>query len=142
MSERKISDEMRKWCADLDSDDILCTTATLYTLADRIDREMVELPKDAEGVPIRVGDTLYNGGKKYVVTCIFTDYCDHSFAFYANNNESVAYNPEAFTHTRHDSWERIADELEEMVDAASHADDTCERLADLAERIRKLAKED
>lgn len=33
------------------------------------------------------------------------------------------------------------DELDEMVDAASNADDTCEKLADLADRIRKLAKE-
>lgn len=29
-----------------------------------------------------------------------------------------------------------------MVDAASHADDTCERLADLADRIRKLAEKE
>lgn len=38
--------------------------------------------------------------------------------------------------------ERIADELDEMVDAASHADDTCEKLSDLAGRIRKLAATD
>ena len=31
----------------------------LRVLADRIDREMVELHKDAEGVPIEVGDTVY-----------------------------------------------------------------------------------
>jgi len=54
----KISDEIRKWCADLDSDDILCTTATLYTLADRIDRELVELPKDADGEYIHIGDVM------------------------------------------------------------------------------------
>lgn len=136
----RISDEIRKWADDLDSDDIVCTTATLYTLADRIDSEMVELPKDADGVPIHVGDTLYNSGKKYVVTCIFTDYCDHHFAFYANNNESIAYNPEAFTHSRHDSFGRIADELDEMAgDASETAMVSLVELRELAERIRKLA---
>ena len=37
---KRISDEIRKWADDLDSDDIVCTTDTLYTLADRIDSEM------------------------------------------------------------------------------------------------------
>lgn len=59
----KISDEIRKRCADLDSDDVLCTTETLYVLADRIDAELVELPKDAHGEYIRAGDTLDGYGK-------------------------------------------------------------------------------
>lgn len=33
----------------------------LFALADRIDRETVELPRDKNGVPIRVGDTVYDG---------------------------------------------------------------------------------
>ena len=43
----KISEELRKWCDDLDSTDTVYTSS-LYHLADRIDAEMVELPKDAE----------------------------------------------------------------------------------------------
>lgn len=31
----------------------------LLALADRIDAEMVELPKDRDGAPIHVGDTVY-----------------------------------------------------------------------------------
>ena len=48
--------------------------------------------------------------------------------------------PTDLTHVRPDSLERIADELDEMVDAADSADDRCEKLADLAVRIRKLAE--
>lgn len=53
----KISDEIRKWCDEADVDGNACDE--LCELADRIDREMVELPKDADGVPIHVGDTVY-----------------------------------------------------------------------------------
>lgn len=133
----KISDELRKWC------DANCWEESgdyLRELADRIDAEMVELPKDRDGVPIHVGDTLYNSGKKYVVTCISTDYCDHSFGFYANYNNNIAYNPEAFTHERPDSLERIAEELDVMVESTDFADDA--QLADLADRIRKLAEKE
>lgn len=51
----KISDELREWgygfCGD--------TYDVVTAIADRIDSEMVELPKDADGVPIRVGDTVW-----------------------------------------------------------------------------------
>ena len=45
----KISNCIRNWCASYEG-----------TL---IDSEMVELPKDADGVPIHVGDTLDGYGK-------------------------------------------------------------------------------
>lgn len=49
----KISDEIRRWCkAGYDIDE-------LRALARSIDKEQVELPKDAEGVPIHIGDTVY-----------------------------------------------------------------------------------
>ena len=57
----KISDELRDYCKK-----VLCYTHyydKFWYLADRIDREMVELPKDADGVTIRVGDTLDGYGK-------------------------------------------------------------------------------
>ena len=52
----KIGDELRDYCKK-----VLCYTHyydKFWYLADRIDSEMVELPKDADGVTIRVGDTL------------------------------------------------------------------------------------
>ena len=57
----KIGDELRDYCKK-----VLCYTHyydKFWYLADRIDREMVELPKDADGVTIRVGDTLDGYGK-------------------------------------------------------------------------------
>ena len=48
----RISDEIRKVADEYD-------VLPLYGLSDHIDAEMVELPKDADGVPIRVGDTVY-----------------------------------------------------------------------------------
>lgn len=51
-----ISDEIRKVADEYD-------VLALYKLADRIDSEMVELPKDKDGVPIHVGDTLDGYGK-------------------------------------------------------------------------------
>ena len=51
-----ISDELRKVADEYD-------VLPLYKLADRIDREMVELPKDKDGVPIHAGDTLDGYGK-------------------------------------------------------------------------------
>ena len=50
----KISDELREWgygfCGD--------TYDVVTAIADRIDSEMVEFPKDADGVPIHVGDKV------------------------------------------------------------------------------------
>ena len=50
----KISDEIRKVADEYD-------VLPLYKLADRIDAETVELPKDADGVPIHAGDVLTDG---------------------------------------------------------------------------------
>lgn len=57
----KIGDELRDYCKK-----VLCYTHyydKFWHLADRIDSEMVELPKDADGEYIRVGDTLDGYGK-------------------------------------------------------------------------------
>lgn len=59
-----ISDEIRTWCEFEDGTECggFVTKASfnkILALADRIDTEMVELPKDADGVPIHVGDTVW-----------------------------------------------------------------------------------
>lgn len=135
----KISDKIRKWADDLDSDDAVCTTATLYFLADRIDREMVELPRDANGVPIHVTDLVYmDDGRRACVTEIDIEReCEAIDCW--DGSKHVAYHPSGITHERPDSWELIADDLDEMVDAADSADDMCEILANFADRIRRLA---
>lgn len=116
----------------------------LYKLADRIDAEMVELPRDRDGMPIHVGDTVYDkfgDGEEETVrsitltsgTAAVTTVC-HGF--------KAGVRPADLTHTVTDSWERIADELDEWCDGADVDGDACEKPRDLAERIRKLAKEE
>ena len=143
----KISDEIRKWCADLDSDDVLCTTATLYILADRIDAEMVELPKDADGASIHVGDTVYdeNGMACEVVSFSFGRWSE-GMTVHAIDGSSKWRDlmPGRLAHTAPDSFERIADELDEQAGSLTKDGYTWQEDAihDFADRIRKLAKVD
>lgn len=48
----KISDELRNWC------DMACGDKTISKLADRIDSEMVEQPKDRNGRILHIGDEV------------------------------------------------------------------------------------
>ena len=147
----KISDELRDYGRRLVSNasPFNCTFGDIRAyqdeLADRIDREMLELPRDADGVPINLGDEVCLNGKNGRVTHI--DYRideECHVIFWADRECIVCMKTELaeLTHNRPDSWERIADELDEMVDASDSADDRCEKLADLAERIRKLAEKE
>jgi len=139
----KISDEIRQWCdiccGDyIDKDD--CDE--LRGLADRIDAEMVELPKDMDGVPIHVGDTVYlDDVRKAEVKSIRLDVDSTTITCWIVENSSLTWRaPESFSHAYPDSWERIADDLEEWCDGAD-TDTTFDVPREPAERIRKLAKE-
>lgn len=132
-----ISDELREF-ADAEVLSAI-QISDLKHMAKRIDAEMVELPKDADGVPIHVGDTVWgciSGMQMAVHELRLTD------RWTISTDTGFIPKASAVTHVRHDSFERIADELDEMVDAADSADDRCEKLADLADRIRKLAKKE
>ncbi len=98
----KISDEIRKWCDGADVDGNAC--GELRDLADRIDSEMVELPKDADGVPIHVGDTVYlDDGRMACVTEIdFKRICEAIYCFDGSKYE--AHHPSLTTHERPDSF--------------------------------------
>ena len=138
----KISDEIREWCelcgGIIDSVD----KAELDALADRIDSEMVELPKDRDGVPIHVGDTVYlEDGRTAKVTRIGIGiYEDGIYALVSGYNFSVS--PEYVSHTRPDSWERIANELEELSESnrINGSGEVFYRAGELAARIRRLAE--
>lgn len=112
----KISDKIREWCDR-------CRSSLIYkddlnelcALADRIDKEMVELPKDAEGREIPL-DTrvLYSGdGVLRSVRC----FCYH-VGCTADSKWVVMFKGgvEGLTSKMHiaqsDSLERIAEELE------------------------------
>lgn len=142
----KISNELREYCKDLYKG--APNYMTLMAIADRIDAEMVELPENMDGVPIHVGDTVYlKDGRKYHVsrvniardhTSIDVNPCGTGRLFFS-------IEPTRFTHTRPDSLERIADELDDWKRKAAEKipcfgleEDALHALAD---RIRKLAKE-
>lgn len=138
-----ISDELRKVADEWD-------VTPLYALANRVDNEMVELPKDRDGKPIHIGDTVYahgfpdgNGG----ATC---EVCSIEFNEGRTTKAVLRYSgivtyrtPSSLTHELPDSWERIADELDAWCDRVDVDGDACKKPRDIVERIRKLAaKED
>lgn len=110
----------------------------LRDLADRIDAEMVELPKDADGAPIHVGDTVYGcrSGMKMTISELRMKTNGWSIS-----TSSGYLTDAAVTRNRPDSWERIAYDIETVVPIDDESDERFRR--ELADRIRKLAaKED
>ena len=144
----RISAELRQF---IDEEELLPSQVTeLECIADRIDREMFELPRDRDGVPIHVGDTVYldDGSKAYVERiCIMANTTHVKCAF--SDGRIIEFQPTELTHTAPDSWERIADEIDEWLICASNSHNFCQitddsenALRDISDRIRKLAKED
>lgn len=133
----KISDELRRWCDDAYIGGKIRTTKDLYAIANLIDREMVELPKDMDGVPIHVGDTVWGcrSGMKMTVSELRMTTNGWSIS------TSSGYLTDAkVTHTRPDSWERIAYDIENVVPIDDEGDERLKH--ELADRIRRLAKKE
>lgn len=137
----KISDELSKRACDLfcgyllDADN--CDE--LSNLADRIDNETVELPKDADGVPIHVGDTVYycNSGFQMKVLSLSFD-----GQWHITTNKAYVHDASFVAHEMPDSWEHIADELDGWYEAVDEDGNSCGNPRGLADRIRNLAKKD
>lgn len=137
----RISDELREWAA------AQCNSLALYKLADRIDAEMVELPRGKDGKPIHVGETVYGeDGKAWCVEGVvigrWTEYTE-SPVVYATGDSGQWRNllPWLLTHERPDSWERITQELEDMSEHFRMTDqESFSALLDFADRIRRLAE--
>lgn len=138
-----ISDELREW-AELQRKSIytMRNAEKLDSIADRIDAEMVELPRDKDGVPIHVGDFVYlDDGRRACVTEIdIKD--DREYIDCWDGSRHVACPPYGITHNRPDSWDLIADELEKWCDSADVDGDACGKPRDLVDRIRRLAERD
>lgn len=106
----------------------------LNHIADRIDAEMVELPKDADGVPIHVGDTVWgciSGMQMAVHKLGLTD------RWTISTDTGFAPKAPAVTHARPDSLESIARDLEDW--AEGNISGSAQSFAD---RIRELAKKE
>ena len=145
----KIGDEIRDFVARSYNDEYM-DPKELLALADRIDAEMVALPKGADWKPILPDQTVYDlNGNEYEVENV-TLYDDGGWLALATlegaTNSSVII-PTSLTHTQPapDSLERIADELDEwrkdaVEDSRIRASDEG-ALHGFAERIKKLANE-
>lgn len=117
-------------------------------LADRIDAEMVEWPLGADKKPIKPSQTVYkaiNGDDgEYVVhslRCSVPGWV--ALIKRVGADSSCIVRPDVLTHERPDSFERIADELEEWSEdnRVNGDSEVFDRAAEFSERIRRLAKE-
>lgn len=139
----RISDELREWA------DVHCGEECeeyLGLLADRIDREMVELPRDKYWAPVHLGDTVWSVdyGMEFTVTSI-TLYADGAAKVDAPCYGCDAHtSPKDLTHTNPDSLERIADELDKWSkdSRGKWGNEVFAHAYWFAYRIRKLAKEE
>lgn len=113
--------------------------AELRRIADCIDSEMVELPKDRDGAPIRVGDTVWgciSGTQMVIHELRLTD------RWAISTDRGFSPLGSKVTHTCPDSWERIADELDAWCDGADVDWGACDVPRGIAGRIRKLAEKE
>lgn len=140
----KISDEIREFVRRSYADEHM-DPRELLAIADRADRETVELPRDRDWVPIHVGDTVYlKDGRKYHVSRVnlARDHTSIDVTPCGTGRLFFSIEPTLFTHTAPDSWESIADELVEWCNSVDVDGDACDTPRDLAERIRKLAEKE
>lgn len=142
---KRISNCIRNWCAShegtlVDGDDC----GELRDLADRIDAEMVELPKGADGKPIHCGEELWaDGSDGYKKRFLLLMRLDGDGRWALLFEGGTMCDPGIVTHEEPDSLERIADELEEWSED-NRVDGNAgifSRAAYFAERIRRIAKE-
>lgn len=141
----KISDEIHKWCAFnedtiIDNDD--CDE--LRALADRIDAEMVELPLSADRKIWTGREECFwieaRGGAWSRHSILSLDLIDGS-RWYVRDTGGLGYEAGAAWSERPDSFERIADELDNFADANYASGLLKQGIKDFSDRIRKLAKE-
>ena len=143
----KASDEIRMFVKRSYADEHM-DPKELLALADRVDAEMVELPKGVDEKPIKPRQTVYDlsgSGCKVDNLILYFDGSWLARITPEGSSKSCEIIPESLTHTSPDSFESIADEMDKFVDDTPGIDtfyaSTASRLRDFADRIRKLAKE-
>lgn len=130
-----------------------CIIKMMTAIADRIDAERVERPAsevlDADGVPIKVGDTAYCDGEDEPLRVIhITD----SIKVTLINSHASYYTvrPSRLTHERPDSWKRIEEDaklaprdyLEKRGMNPEKTERIASMMADLVRRAKALAKKE
>lgn len=151
-----ITDELREWGSRWED----AVAREVIEIADRIDAELaeryVELPKDADGVPIRVGDVvaanLADGGKgQWAVDRMELTRCygQDMWQVALDKGGAAWVTPSTVTHAKPDSWERIIADavrlgvMAEREDREDSDEDayTAAAATALVERCRRLAGE-
>ena len=108
---------------------------------DCIGAQMVELPRDADGKPIHLGDTVYNhNGREREVTSLLRLQGKDCPMWMVSAGVDGYVSPRGLTHERPDSLERIADDLDAWCDLTDVDGNACVEPRELAERIRRLAE--
>lgn len=137
----KISDELREVT---DKYFTGVTKAWMYAFANRIDAEMVEWPLGADKKQIKLSQTVYDqcGGEWEVVGITFTPLPGIALVRLEHDDTELTQFAGDLTHERPDSWERIADELDEWSEdnRVNGDDDVFRRAREIADRIRRLAE--
>lgn len=92
-----------------------CMIRMVTTIADRIDREMMELPKDAEGEPIRIGDVLYSSGNECRVVSITVKADEACVGVHTDEGAFLpSVNPKYLSRKKPepaDSWEKLEEDM-------------------------------
>lgn len=133
-----ISDEIREFVRRSYADEHM-DPKELLALANRVDRETMPRPRAADGEPVVEGETLYDGdGNEWAVSDLTA-----TFTVVAKGDVPAVIEPagRTFAHRRPDSLEAIAGELDDLSESGEMADETGADMRDLAERIRKIARE-
>ncbi len=104
--------------------------------------EVVELPKDADGVPIRVGDTVYRTGS--TAAHLVTDALLTDKGWEVNTEDfhgaAMSSSPASLTHEKPDSLEAVEKDLIRLV-SSGYLDDPKGEARAIVDRIRRLRKE-
>lgn len=115
-------------------------------LADRIDAEMIELPRGKDGKPIRMGDTVYTEDEPETGFNVrYIEFSsDHGTTVGIESNGIDTFRrPLSLTHEQPESWGRIADDMRAEIESLEHgsfaSDDALDALRDYEARIRALA---
>lgn len=104
--------------------------------------EVVELPEDADGVPIRPGEVLYLTADETRIEITAEEFiCDGSWVVEGKRGGELAYwKPERLTHVAPDSLESIEKDIYHLV-MSEYLDDPEADVKTIMERIKKLMKE-
>lgn len=136
----KISDEIRKWCAAHDGTlTYKSDFEKLRVISYRIESEMAELPRSADGY-------IWTGRE----VCFWTGsasedqhkFCGLHYAdgrWFVEGKDFERYPAVSVWYIRPDNLERIAAELEKWCDIVDVGRDECGKPRELAARIRRIA---